>query len=257
MAFHIDLKVGLRLLVVVQLLIFAHKAVGGSVVPAGNGSGVPPATTAPGWTETSSVPQLSTDTWCNNNPCLNAAEPSVYRSGELGHSGSNTDTKMAEDVVKDVVLDEIGKKVSPAGSTAYKVITSPVLTGLEAAGAIGAAAAAGLGVFFAPTKLGNGELPPKLRQQRDAKQQEFDKISQQNKQEAERKVEENRQTSAAPQESENIYDALNIFVNTAAQIQQMEEQTNVSAPQTAGGCHSGHDEGAHPGGCHDGSYSGQ
>lgn len=88
-----------------------------------------------------------------------------------------------------------------------------------------------------------------------------------------RRAEEHRQRQIADkasmannnqQTNQGFYDVLTTFANTAVQMQQMKKQTSSpsqSSPATVSqscnktfstpdGCHPGHDEGSHPGGCH-------
>lgn len=150
------LKVGLRLLVVISLLAFAHKGMAREFDYVGEGGGVPPSSTPsastssvppPASTTTSSVPQLNTDTTCNNNPCWKVPGPS-YRPGlDAKYSGSITEEMLNDKVSSEIKDGAVTVILKAAPKIFVKVLskTLPVVGELRG------------------DELGNSELPSGLQ----------------------------------------------------------------------------------------------
>lgn len=236
----IDLKYGLRLLAVISLLVFAHngmarefasvgeggggvppaEAVGGGVVPVGNGSGVPPVSTAPSRTATSSVPQLSTDTWCNNNPCLKAPGPPYRPRLDVEYSGSITEAVVGE--IESYVIQDGAEKVIL--KAAPKIFVKVLLKAVPVVGEL-------LGLPEA-----GGDLPPDLFQQMNAKSIAFNNLQKTNekaKAEAEKQqFEAAKQQYAAQQENQSLQELVGTYLSGMAQYKQLKQQTSVVSSPT-------------------------
>lgn len=251
MTSRIDLKHGLRLLAVISLLTFAHngmarefayvgeggggvppaEAVGGGVVPVGNGSGVPPVSTAPIWTATSSVPQLSTDTYCNNNPCLKVPGPPYRPRLDVEYSGSITEA-VVDEIASYVIQDGAEKvilKVAP------KIFVKVLLKAVPVVGEL-------LGLPEA-----GGDLPPDLFRQMNAKsidrQNRIDffnnlqktNIEQKEKAKAEaekQQFEAAKQQYAAQQENQGLQELVGTYLSGMAQYKQMKQQSTTASSPT-------------------------